>query len=360
MIFGRANHNSRVANQLGCKSGCLASRSLFSDQGSNVESPTELHLSVPLRFMDCGENSRLPSATLHDTSFEDNFPLKERDAMKGLDREQRVQDMDLVKALREEFVDANEELFNIKRYLTQQHKTAAQVHRSMLPKALRNLRIDVDVRHLPAEPLGSDYCQVRIPHDDPCACYITMCNAECQGLASALLASRISSEARHFIEEAFAPADMVHALNTFIYEHFHDTNFHASFMAGRIDLNRRRMTYSGAGHVGGMLLRPDKGLVQFLTSQHTSIAVAPHILTDKSESMLDLSAGDRVLFCTNGIPESKNGAGQPLCLSGLAAIAADVICFGLFEMLDEVVRQVQRYCDGAPKGDMTLVVAELK
>jgi serine phosphatase RsbU (regulator of sigma subunit) len=310
--------------------------------------------------MDCCEELPGGVSTIRNIRLEDSFPLKERDAMESLDREQRVQDMDLVQALRKELVEVSEELFNIKRHLTQQHKIAAQVHRSLLPKALRHLRIDVDVRHLPAEPLGSDYCQVRIPHDDPCACYITMCHAESQGLASALLASRISSEARHCIEEAFAPADMVHTVNTYIFEHFHEANFHPSFLAARIDLNRRRMTYSGAGHVGGMLLRPDKGLVQLLSSQHRSINVVPHILTDTSESILELSAGDRVLLCTNGIPASKNAAGQPLGLSGLAAIAGEALCFGLFEMLDEIVRQVQQYCQGTPNEDMTLAVAELK
>ncbi len=283
--------------------------------------------------------------------------------MTSVDRNQAVQDMvdtDLVETLRKELVEVNEELFETRRQLQQQHEIAAQVHHSLLPAAVRHLRIDVDLRFLPAEPLGSDYFQVRIPHDDPSACYITMCHVNGQGIVPALLASRISSEARHFIEETFSPADMVHALNDFIYEHFHEANIYVSFMAARIDMNRRVVTYSGAGHPSAMLLRRDRGLVQRLASQHKSIGVSPEILTKDSEGTLELMAGDRLLFFADGITRGADENGQPLGQSGLANIAANAMCYGLFEMLDEVIDHVRRFRDGPANDDVTLVVADIK
>jgi serine phosphatase RsbU (regulator of sigma subunit) len=274
--------------------------------------------------------------------------------------EKIMTDTDLVEALRKELSEVSEELFETRQLLHQQHKVAAQVHRSLLPTPLRHLRIDIDVRFLPAEPLGSDYYQVRIPHDDPTACYITMCHVDGQGIAPALLASRISSEAKHFIEETFSPADMVHALNTFIYEHFHGTNIFASFMAARIDLNRRIVTYSGAGHPGAMLFRPDKGLVQRLTSQHRSIGVGPDILKGDSDRNVDMLAGDRLLFFAEGITRETSENGRPLGQSGLAEFAANAMNRGLFDMLDDMIEQACRFRDAPTKQDVTLVVAEIK
>ncbi len=283
--------------------------------------------------------------------------------MTSVDRKRKAQDMadtDMMEVLRKELLETNEELFELRQQIQQQHQVAAQVHRSLLPRALRHLHIDVDVRFLPAEPLGSDYFQVRVPLEDPCACYITMCHVNGQGLASALLASRISSEARHFIEEAFSPADMVHSLNRFVYEHFHEVNTLVTFMAARIDLNRRFVTYSAAGHPGAMVLRPGKGLMHRLPSQHRSIGVGPEILKDNSESTLELLAGDRLFFFADGITRSTGGDGQLLGQSGLAQVASDAMSCDLFEMLDEVLAEVRRFRDAPAKEDMSLVVAEIK
>ena len=268
--------------------------------------------------------------------------------------------MDLVESLRQELLEAHEELYEIRRQLQEQLQIAAQIHRSLLPVAVRHPRIDVDVRFLPAEPLGTDYFQVRIPQDDPGDCYVTMCHISGQGIVPALLASRISSEAHHFIEETFSPADMVHALNNFIYDHFREAKVYVSFMAARIDLDRRRATYSGAGHPGAMLLRPGKGLVRRLASQHSSIGVHRDILKDDSECMLELSAGDRLLFSAEGVTRSTGVDGHPLGQSGLATIAAKAMHHGIFEMLDEVVERVRRFRDGPASEDVTLVVAEIK
>ena len=51
---------------------------------------------------------------------------------------------------------------------------ADQVHRSLLPKPIREGRIRVDFRYLPIEGVGGDYCQVRF--SDRVTCYITMCD----------------------------------------------------------------------------------------------------------------------------------------------------------------------------------------
>ncbi len=288
--------------------------------------------------------------------------------MSSIDRKQLAEDRgdtdtvdaDLVDALRKELVEAHEDLFETRRQLQQQHEIAAQVHRSLLPAAVRHPRIDVDVRFLPAEPLGSDYFQVRIPHDDSSACYITMCHVDGEGVAPALLASRISSEARHFIEEAFSPADMIHALNLFIYEHLHEANMNVSFMAARIDMNLRTVAYSGADHPGAILLRPDQGIAKRLPSQHTSIGMAPEILNKDSESTLQLSPEDRLLFFAEGITRGTATNGQPLGQSGLAEIAAQAMTCDLFEMFDEILEQVHQFRDGPAKEDVTLVVAGIK
>jgi len=65
---------------------------------------------------------------------------------------------------------------------------AADVHRSLLPGPVRHDRIWIDVRYVPIEEVGGDYCQVRFP--DRATCYVTMCDVMGHGVGSALLAIR--------------------------------------------------------------------------------------------------------------------------------------------------------------------------
>ena len=94
-------------------------------------------------------------------------------------------------------------------------KSIIAVHRSLLPQPVRHHRLQVDVRYLPYDDIGGDYCQVRFVDSD--TCYITMCDVVGHGVHAALLATRVSSEVRHWILERRAPSDIVRLLNRFIF-----------------------------------------------------------------------------------------------------------------------------------------------
>jgi len=204
-------------------------------------------------------------------------------------------DLDLIDVLRDAVTEATEQLHQAKRRMSEQVQIAAQIHRRLLPSAVEHPKVLVDVRYLPVNMLSGDYFQVRFP-EDPSLCYITMCHVTGEGIAPALLASRISSEARHYIEQKYCPSDMVHSLNCFFCEHFPSVEMQFSFMAARLDFDQRTMTYSGASHPGGMLLRPGEGLVCRLASQHCSIGVNSEILVPEPETTLAVKEGDRMLF----------------------------------------------------------------
>lgn len=282
--------------------------------------------------------------------------------MPKFDHERRVRPLDgghVADALRDLASEATEELHDARRRLSEQLQIAARVHRSLLPPAARHPRIHVDVRYIPLGTLNGDYFQVRF-QDDLSLCYITMCHVIGDGIAPALLASRISSEARHFIDEELCPSDMIHELNRFFCEYFHDLLHHTSFIAARIDLRNRLITYSGAGHAAGILLRPQQGLVHRMASQHCSIGVKPEILNRESECTVQMAAGDRLLFFADGITQMMNEEHDPLGQHGLERFAVDAMLCDLFTMLDALLADVRRFRDGPASKDITLVVAEIQ
>ncbi|MBC7239729.1 MAG: serine/threonine-protein phosphatase, partial [Chloroflexi bacterium] len=172
----------------------------------------------------------------------------------------------LIEQLQRRCAELERELEALRERQQQRLAVAAIVHRSLLPRPVRHERVWIDVRYVPVEQIGGDYCQVRF--SDQVTCYITMCDVTGHDVAAALLATRISSEVRYGILYRRDPVEIVRSLERFTGEYFSETGLLLSFVAARIDLERMELTWSGAGHPSPLLIRQKTREVECLKSQH--------------------------------------------------------------------------------------------
>jgi len=272
--------------------------------------------------------------------------------------DEALSDSQLIQQLRDEVAATKRSLAVHRREADLQLGIAAQVHRSLMPRPIRHQRINVDVRYLPIDAVGGDYCQVRFP--DPSSCYITMCDVAGHGIGPSLLASRVSSEVRRFIMDCLRPVEIVRSLNKFIFDYFHEAHLFLSFIAARIDLDNRTLTFSGAGHPPVLLLRPNGGRADYLRSQNMVIGVREDCLNGEPEHTRTLAAGDRLLFYTDGVTETTNRQGRRLGQRRLSQIALDTFSADSFDMADRILDDVSSFRHGRPSDDMTLIVVEVK
>ncbi len=263
-----------------------------------------------------------------------------------------------IKLLRRQLTETQEELAYKSESLDRQLELAAGIHRTLLPKPIRHDRIHVDLRYIPIESVGGDYCQVRFP--DSNTCYITMCDVTGHGIAPALLAARVSSEVRHFIHQDLPPHQIVQSLNDFICEHFSETYLYLSFIASRIDLLHDRITWCGAGHPSPLLIRKQNQHVIPLVSQNPWIGIDQDILCPEPEHTLFLEAGDRLVYYTDGITETMNELGEELGVPGLIQFALHAQNENLFILADNILKKVTDFRHGPITDDKTLIVAEIK
>jgi phosphoserine phosphatase RsbU/P len=235
---------------------------------------------------------------------------------------------------------------------------AAKVHHSLLPRPVRTDRIDIDVRYLPAEEVGGDYCQVTFPSQN--VCYITICDVTGHGIGAALLATRVSSEVRHHILLGKSPVEVVDGLNRFVCEHFAGAGLFLTFLVARIDLAGGEITWSGAGHPSAILLRADGTTVERLASQNLIIGVRPQCLAPEPEHRIRFEAGDRILFYTDGMTEIFDSTGSELGESGLANLALNAMSDNLFDMTDRILEQIMTFQHGPTGDDRTLIACGIK
>lgn len=265
---------------------------------------------------------------------------------------------DDVEQLHRRIADLERRLRQKRWTLDRQLALAAKVHGSLLPKAVRNERLNVDVRYLPIEEVGGDYCQVLF--SDPATCYITVCDVTGHGIGPGLLATRVSSEVRYHILCRRGPHEIVRALNEFICDHFEETGLFLTFVVARIDLESRIITWSGAGHPSPLLVRRDARVVERLESIHPLIGVMTDGFDQCAELSTRLEPGDRLIFYTDGITETANIQDRMLGIEGLGRICTEAMSVDLFAMADFVLQMVTGFQHGPVTDDKTLIVAEVR
>lgn len=236
-------------------------------------------------------------------------------------------------------------------------RVAKLVHESLLPKPVNLPQVDIDVKYVPVDRVGGDYCHIAFPTENHCL--LTVCDVSGHGMASALLAARVSSYLRVAGESTTDPLEVTRGLNEFLLEHFADTGLFVTFLALCLDLRTFELNYCGAGHPGPLLIRKS-GSAEVLESQNLPVGVVDNFLREPFFSKRQMQPHDRLVLYTDGVTETQNADHALLQTSGLRDIAVEAADVPLFELGNRILERVEQFRDGDPKDDMTLLILETK
>jgi sigma-B regulation protein RsbU (phosphoserine phosphatase) len=174
-----------------------------------------------------------------------------------------------------------------------------------------------------------------------------------KGLPAALLMSNLQAAVRAFAQEGTAPAAVCASVNRLLCKNMISGRF-VTFCYARLDSAAGRLTYANAGHNPPMLLRAD-GSVEWLAPGGTVLGVFEDGAYE--QGTFALRPGDRLLFYTDGITESRDGDGEELGEERLAASARAHRVLGAQAMLDAVLQDIEAFNRGVYEDDATLIVA---
>jgi PAS domain S-box-containing protein len=236
-------------------------------------------------------------------------------------------------------------------------RVAKLVHESLLPKPVSTPEIDIDVKYVPVERVGGDYCHIQFTNDQHCI--VTLCDVSGHGMASALLAGRVSSQLRVLSLTGSDPLAITTDLNAFLLNHFSDTGMFVTFFALSIHLETMQMRYCGAGHPGPLLRRKD-GTMETLASQNMPVGIIANFTRPPSFGETSLEPGDRILMYTDGVVETLGKDRTPLRASGLEEWLEESADVSLFQLGGWMLRRINEFRVGDPQDDLTLILLEAK
>lgn len=240
------------------------------------------------------------------------------------------------------------------RELEAELELARRVQSELLPKG--TVLIDgwaVDGASIPARQVGGDFFDVVRLVDGRFV--VVSGDASGSGMPAALLMAAALSVFRAQAQDAASPAEMLGRMNRLLYETIPAGSFVAAACA-LVDPLRWTCTLSSAGHVDPLVIA--NGLAEYLPVESLPLGVAPDLICVNRE--LQLKAGERLLFFSDGLPETRNGSGA---FYGFDRLAQTVALHGRrltgASLVSAILRDACAFApDAEPDDDLTAVIIE--
>ncbi len=182
--------------------------------------------------------------------------------------------------------------------------TARQIQTSLLPRDLPRVRdLDVAVRYLPVTAVAGDLYDFVVL--GPSRVGVLVADVAGHGVPAALVASMIKVAFSAQVDEAHDPARVLTAINRILCHNVEQAYVTAIY--GVIDTDRRTITIANAGHPPLLIGRSNRSVKE--SREHgLLLGFLPDAAYVNRE--IALEDGDRLLFYTDGIPETRNPRGD--------------------------------------------------
>jgi sigma-B regulation protein RsbU (phosphoserine phosphatase) len=233
----------------------------------------------------------------------------------------------------------------------QELNRAREIQTDLLPKTLPQVPgIELAGAWQPARAVGGDYFDV-IRLDDS-RLGICIGDVSGKGITAALLMANLQAAFRAFATPEAKPSAVCSKLNEFVCGNVAPGKF-ITFFYAILDVGKRTLTYENAGHCAGLLVKTG-GQTEHMRGQGGVLGVDPD--WTYADCTLALSAGDRLLFFTDGVTEAENQQEEEFGYEGVIR-AATTGPSSAAELKTRVMKEVAEYCRGEFRDDVTLVVA---
>ncbi len=239
--------------------------------------------------------------------------------------------------------------------LLQDVKLAAQVQRLFLPSRKPAIDgLEIAGMMLPLRGVGGDYYDY-IPIDAH-TIQVVIADVAGKGVPAALLMSATAAAVRLEANRDRNMLQQVERLNTEIGA-VSDPERYVTLLIAEIDTHKRIIHYVNCGHNPALLFRAKTGTLTHMNSSCPPIGLSPEEICQLASA--DLTAGDVVVFYTDGVTEAENQLGEEFGIERLSAVVQGGSSLSAEELTINIFNSAANFCgDVGFHDDVTIVVVK--
>ena len=238
--------------------------------------------------------------------------------------------------------------------LLQDVKLAAQVQRLFLPSRKPAIDgLEIAGMMLPLRGVGGDYYDY-IPIDAH-TIQVVIADVAGKGVPAALLMSATAAAVRLEANRDRNMLQQVERLNTEIGA-VSDPERYVTLLIAEIDTHKRIIHYVNCGHNPALLFRAKTGTLTHMNSSCPPIGLSPEEICQLASA--DLTAGDVVVFYTDGVTEAENGLREEFGLERLSAVVRDGSSLSAENLMTNIYNAAADFCGDDFHDDVTILVVK--
>ena len=229
---------------------------------------------------------------------------------------------------------------------------AREIQRGLMPRRMPQLPgFSLASAWQPAHDVSGDYLAAFKLNESHAA--LCVADVAGKGLPAALLMSNMQAALKSLASESIAPRELCVKLNELMCGNTPLRKFVTAFY-GDLDVARRRLTYTNAGHNPPMLMRRNDECVR-LDEGGPVIGAFPQ--SSYAQQEIELCEGDKLLLFTDGVTEARDASGEEFGEERLHELLRSYRGRNAAELRTLIVNEVTGFCGHHFDDDATLMVA---
>jgi len=232
---------------------------------------------------------------------------------------------------------------------------ASMTQRGLLPRAIPEFPgYGFSAAWRPAGAVSGDYLDVlRLDPD-----HLALCVADVigKGVPAALLMSNVQAAVHALAGEMLPTGELCGRINRIVAANLGIGKF-ITFFYAVLDRQRRRLSYTNAGHCEPILVRAEGTCVRV---NHGGVVLGVFPDWSYKEEHIDLVPGDRFVLYTDGITEVTSPSGEEFGDDRLIELLRDSRALDAEAMQKRVMAAVAEFGGGAFQDDATLIVTAVE
>ncbi len=248
-----------------------------------------------------------------------------------------------------------ESLFAIQKEL----EIAEQIQTSILPRGVPLLcGVEIAARYRPMSAVAGDFYDFLTFERNHLG--ILIADVTGHGVPAALIASMLKVAFASQWAHAADPARVLTGLNQTLCGKFEDHFVTAAYLY--VDLDAKNISYAGAGHPPLLFRNRSKGEARAIEQNGLFLGMFPEAAYLSIE--MPLQPGDRYVLYTDGLPESKNAAGEEFGIARCMKVLDSYPQLPASGIADQLLGEISRWAATAKgsvplqEDDMTLIVVD--